>query len=57
MLRGLPGFGQIREQIARVIGRFDLGEANISRDNCEDIVEIVRDAAGQSAKRFQLAHR
>src|SRR5437899_12672184 len=57
VLGGLPGFGKTRKQTASLIRRFDLGEANVSGNDSQDVVEIVCDAASESAKRFKLAGR
>ena len=55
MLRGLACLGKIREQTARVTRRFNLRQANISRDDGQNIIEIMRDTAGESPERFEFA--
>ena len=49
MLGGLAGFGEKRKQAAGITGRFDLGEANVAGNNCENVVKVVRYAAGECA--------
>ena len=57
MLGGLPGFGQTRQETARLVRRFDLGETDVSGNDGQNVIEIVRDAASESAKGFKLAGR
>src|ERR1041384_2269296 len=54
VLRGLARFREKSEQASGIRGRFDLGEADVSGDDGENIVQIVRDSAGESAERFEL---
>src|SRR5438046_10577372 len=55
VLRRLTRLGKKRKQAARVRRRFDLGEADVPRDNCENVIEIVGNSAGESAERLELA--
>ena len=55
VLRSLTRFGKERQQAPRVIGRFNLGQTDVSRDDRENVVQVVRDSASQGAERLQLA--
>ena len=55
MLRGLAGARQEREQICRTPRSFDLGQADVSGNNGQEVVKIVGDSSRQRPERFQLA--
>jgi hypothetical protein len=50
VLRCLSRFGEEREQIAAMVGgRFELSEADIARNDGENVIQVVRDPAGERA--------
>ena len=50
MLCRLSRFGEKGEQVAAVIGgRFELGETDVARNDGENVIQVVRDAAGERA--------
>ena len=46
VLRRLAGFGKESEQIARIRRRLDLRQTNVAGNNGENVVKVVRYAAG-----------
>src|SRR5438045_4207129 len=55
MLGSLAGFREEPEQTTGIGRRFDLSQADVSGNDGENVVEIVRDPAGEGAERFELA--
>jgi len=57
VLRGLAGFRKKSEEAAGIRRRFDLRQPYVSGNDGENVVQIVRDSAGQRAERFEFAGR
>ena len=49
VLRCLAGFSEEGKQIPAMGRRVELGEADVARDDGEDVVQIVRNSAGERA--------
>ena len=55
MLRRLARLGKEREASCRYrLGASNLSEPDVARDDGEDVVQIMRDPAGERAERFEL---
>ena len=57
VLGGLAGFREEAKEAPGIRGGFDLGETDVSGNHGQNIVQVMGDAARQSAERFQFARR
>src|SRR4051794_11884588 len=55
MLGGLSGFRKETEKASGIGRGFNLGQADIARDDGKDVIQVMRDAAGERPERLELA--